>query len=544
MKKKVLLVGAFVLLLGVVAGWIFFGFFYVKMPKFSDEEACASISFNYVGEPKLQDGIEDYTMLVNAIESRTKTITFGDADTAAAWMEYFRANNPLAVLVDSYTLKNNKVKIKYQYGRVKQKNMIQAMRLYFGEYQMVTAELNGSEYGRAFELYHRIASSFQLQDISDTSIFDALKEKKADVVTLAKITSFLYNASGWQTYPVVSEDGTEAGVLSLMDDQWFYLFPGKETLENEGIGIHYFGCTDKFNEYVFGDMKFYACNGKENLPDCEDTRFSPIHWIQYYEILEDDLIRAHYQDWSVAAVQLSNLEKELEMDRGFRKTITEDGYRYYVFEPEEYFPKKKNEKYPLVVVLHGAGETSNSLFKYGTPMTREGFQEEIGGAYVAVMWSKLDYYRDAKRYNELVADIIAKYPAIDPAEVFIYGFSNGGVFSSEMLVENPDLYRGIMASGTFYQWSDEDIEKVKDKSIWLIGGAKDSHIICYAEDLAYQRLSEAGVDISYYEFPTKGHTPIVMLEKIDSLGSSATDWMKARMRKENWFSSFEKYFVR
>ncbi len=534
MHKRGILITVIALLVIIVGVWIYFGSFYVKMPQKSEGSEAFHVEFDEIGEPDLKAGTEAYSELVSCVELRKKTVTFADANEASYWMDYFRTNNPLAVLVDSYTLKDNKVKLKFAYQSVKHKKMIEATRRYLTEYLLSDGQMDSSEYGKGVALYHKIATGLKQTDEKSDSIYETLRKKKGDADSIARITAFLYNQAGFPTYAIMNEEKTEAGVQSEIDGEWFYHFPGKESLQDKGVGIHYFGCNDKFNEYVFGEETvFQPVNAKQKIALCNDTRFSPIHWIAYYEQLDGDVIRAHYQDWSVATVEISSLKKILEKDRGFLKTVTEDGYRYYVFEPEEYFPKKKGEKYPLVIVLHGSGGAAGSLFRFGPMMTTEGFQEEIGGAYVAIMWSKLEYYREPKRYNELVADIIHDHPNIDPDNVFIYGFSNGAVFTSEMLVENPELYRGTIASGTFYNWSDEDIQKIKGKALWLIGGAKDEHVVCYAENLAYERLSAAGIDISYYEFPTKGHTPVAILEKVDSLGGSATDWMKDRMKKKN-----------
>lgn len=191
----------------------------------------------------------------------------------------------------------------------------------------------------------------------------------------------------------------------------------------------------------------------------------------------------------------------------------------------DYTPTTSQEKIPLIIWLHGAGEggtdtsiplLANRAANYAAPEIQAFFD----GAYVLVpqtptFWmdnGQEEYTRGEvnDKYNEglmaLIKNYVAKHPKIDKDRIYVGGCSNGGYMSLKLMLQNPDYFAAAFPSALAYHAqyiTDEQIASIKEKSIWFIHSKDDP--VTKPEDTVvpvYNRLMTAGarnVHFSYYD---------------------------------------------
>jgi poly(3-hydroxybutyrate) depolymerase len=196
---------------------------------------------------------------------------------------------------------------------------------------------------------------------------------------------------------------------------------------------------------------------------------------------------------------------------------------YAVFEP-----KGTDEKFPLIIWLHGGGEggtdpsiplVANKAANYAS----EEIQAIMGGAYVLVPQSPTFWMQSASGeytrgdsndiYNEALMGLIKKYisdhPNVDPKRIYVGGCSNGGYMALKLILLRPDYFAAGFISALAYQdqhITDEQVTSIKEMPIWFVH-SKDDPVTIPEETVVplYKRLLNAGaknVHFSFYDHVT------------------------------------------
>ena len=131
----------------------------------------------------------------------------------------------------------------------------------------------------------------------------------------------------------------------------------------------------------------------------------------------------------------------------------------------------KNERYPLVIFLHGAGGRAASLeylhnhefFKLATPFCSS-------AVLVAPKCSENSWFNLFERLQEL-AEMLSKLPFIDPTRVYLIGNSMGGYATWQLAMSKPELFAGIVpiCGGGMY-WNGAQL---KNMGVWAFHGSED-----------------------------------------------------------------------
>lgn len=195
---------------------------------------------------------------------------------------------------------------------------------------------------------------------------------------------------------------------------------------------------------------------------------------------------------------------------------------YRLLKPADPEPGKK---YPLVLVLHGAGERGSDNAKQLTwfwekgkgPLGRPEFAEAKafallpqcpdGKQWVDVPWGKGSYKSPAvsgplKLALELVEASIKRLP-IDPDRVYVVGLSMGGFGTFDALQRRPDLFAAavpICGAG--------DLSKAKAIAhipVWAFHGDKDTAVPVSGSREMVAALKAAGGTVKYTEYKGVGH---------------------------------------
>lgn len=196
---------------------------------------------------------------------------------------------------------------------------------------------------------------------------------------------------------------------------------------------------------------------------------------------------------------------------------------YRLMKPTEI---EKDKKYPLVIILHGAGERGNDNKKQlvwfwneknASPMTRpevaaaKAFvivpQCPDGKKWVEVPWEKGSYkspeISEPLKLTLALVDSFIKDQPIDPARVYIIGMSMGGYGAFDAVQRRPELFAAcvpICGAG--------DLSKAKDIAnvpVWAFHGADDGAVPVRGSREMIDALKKVGAEPKYTEYPKVGH---------------------------------------
>jgi phospholipase/carboxylesterase len=174
------------------------------------------------------------------------------------------------------------------------------------------------------------------------------------------------------------------------------------------------------------------------------------------------------------------------------------------------------EPHACVVLLHGRGSNEQDLFGLVSELPRQPLVVSVraphpfpfGGWY----WYELDE-RDGRpdeatlkssleTLRDFVKDLPSRYP-IDPARVFLLGFSQGALMSGCLTLAEPSLIRGtVMLSGYLPAEIPLAIDApgVKGKALFLAHGSYDNVLPVVMGRQARMRLEDLQVDVEYHEY--------------------------------------------
>ncbi|TWR23898.1 prolyl oligopeptidase family serine peptidase [Mucilaginibacter achroorhodeus] len=214
-------------------------------------------------------------------------------------------------------------------------------------------------------------------------------------------------------------------------------------------------------------------------------------------------------------------------DKGTYASKT-DTLPYRILFPRHFDAKKK---YPLLFVLHGAGERGNdntAQLAYGTGML---LNDTLRDKYPAIVvlpqcpkdgyWSNVDIQKDdtGKRtfhFKEggdptpamhallgLVDQFLDK-PYVNKKQVYVGGLSMGGMGTLEILRRKPKVFAAAfaMCGGD----NTNNVEKYANRvPLWIFHGAKDTVVPIDHSEAVVAALRTAGAEPKFTIYPTLGH---------------------------------------
>jgi predicted peptidase len=200
---------------------------------------------------------------------------------------------------------------------------------------------------------------------------------------------------------------------------------------------------------------------------------------------------------------------------------------YRILYPANY---DQSKKYPLVLLLHGAGERGNDNEKqlvHGAKLFLEEKNRKNFPAIVVIpqcpeesFWAavKIDRTKQPHKIefdyqaepnwplvaaNELVKQL-AKEEAVDARRIYITGLSMGGMGTFESVFRYPGLYAAalpICGGGNPAVYD----KRVKKTSFWVFHGAADAVVDVKLSREMVDRLNVLKVKVEYSEYPGVNH---------------------------------------
>ena len=173
---------------------------------------------------------------------------------------------------------------------------------------------------------------------------------------------------------------------------------------------------------------------------------------------------------------------------------------YLLFLPADYGKSRKS--WPLVLFLHGSGESGNDLAKvkvHGPPKL-----VEANGPFPFILVSPQSPGRgwNPDVLNALLGSIIKQY-RVDKDRVYLTGLSMGGYGTWSLAAAHPEKFAAIapICGGG----NPADAAKLVKIPTWVFHGAKDNTVPLKRSEEMVEALKAAGGDPKFTIYPDAGH---------------------------------------
>ena len=187
--------------------------------------------------------------------------------------------------------------------------------------------------------------------------------------------------------------------------------------------------------------------------------------------------------------------------------VTVDGVKmetplnYLLFLPAEH--GKKEQKWPLLLFLHGAGERGDNLElvkKHGPPKLVE--KQADFQFIVASPQCPTGKRWDAAQLIQLVDHLVARHQ-IDPTRIYVTGLSMGGGGTWALTAANPLRFAAcapICGGGDVTM-----AQQLSSTPLWVFHGAKDTPASLERSKQMVEAIKAEGGDVKLTVYPEAGH---------------------------------------
>jgi predicted peptidase len=210
--------------------------------------------------------------------------------------------------------------------------------------------------------------------------------------------------------------------------------------------------------------------------------------------------------WLASPAGLLAQEAGKQQPQALEKTITKVvKANYLLYLPKDY-KKEEGKKWPLLIFLHGSGESGDDLEKvkvHGPPKLIAAGKEFpfIVVSPQAPLVPRRGW--DNEVLNTLLDDLIAKY-AVDEDRVYLTGLSMGGYGTWAWASSNPERFAALVPICGGGQ--PRMARRIKDIPIRVYHGAKDEAVPLKESEDMVAALKQAGAtDVKLTVYPDAGH---------------------------------------
>ena len=183
---------------------------------------------------------------------------------------------------------------------------------------------------------------------------------------------------------------------------------------------------------------------------------------------------------------------------------------YSLYLPENYF--KSEEKYPMVIFMHGGGECGNDLeatFIHGpNNYLRNNAEFRKNFNYIALSPQSIPGRRwdtpgSTTGVVQLIKMICQTYK-VDPDRVYLTGLSMGGKGTWMVSEEAPELFAAIAPISAVEVEPSKACTVFKNTGIWIICGGEDGGFTDGSRKM-FKALKDASADVQLTVVPKEGH---------------------------------------
>lgn len=211
-----------------------------------------------------------------------------------------------------------------------------------------------------------------------------------------------------------------------------------------------------------------------------------------------------------------------------RETVSvSETLEYFLYYPPAY-PTKKNEDFPLLLFLHGGGESGASLEmvrKNGLPkLVSEG--AEFPFLILAPQNPHKKEWWNVRAVMALLEKVISEN-RVDRSRIYLTGLSRGGSACWELATQFPDTFAAMavvcgMTPTPYAHWIDREL------AIRVFHGTEDPVIPFSESREMVKKLQEMGYDVKLTAYEGVGHNSWERAYKEEGL----YDWFLEHSREE------------
>jgi predicted peptidase len=212
----------------------------------------------------------------------------------------------------------------------------------------------------------------------------------------------------------------------------------------------------------------------------------------------------------------SSCNAQKQLIEGEELTIVKENLQYYLYYPEAY-NKDSETSFPLLLFLHGGGESGDSLSvlkKNGPPkMLAEGKQFPF--LVLAPQNPHKKQWWNVRAVMQLLDTIVA-HNRVDPKRIYLTGLSRGGSAAWELAVQFPDRFAAMavvcgMTPLPYASWIN------KDMPIWVFHGTEDQSIPFSESEAMVKELKRMGHEVTFTVYEGVGHDSWVQAYQTEAL---------------------------
>jgi CubicO group peptidase (beta-lactamase class C family) len=174
---------------------------------------------------------------------------------------------------------------------------------------------------------------------------------------------------------------------------------------------------------------------------------------------------------------------------------------YLLYLPKGY--EKGDQAWPLLLFLHGAGESGTDLEKvklHGPPKLIAAGKDL---PFIVASPQSRRFGWDPQALNALLDELTASY-RVDKDRVYVTGLSMGGLGTWSLAASRPDRFAAIVP--ICGPCNPADAKKLKDLPIRIFHGAKDTAVRPQVSEAMFKALKDAGArDVELKMYPDAGH---------------------------------------
>ncbi len=173
---------------------------------------------------------------------------------------------------------------------------------------------------------------------------------------------------------------------------------------------------------------------------------------------------------------------------------------YLLFLPEGYESSRK--KWPLMLFLHGAGESGTNLAKVKTHGPPKLVETKPDFPFIVVSPQSRGRGWDPETLNALLQDVMRQY-RVDSDRVYLTGLSMGGFGTWALGAAHPEKFAALVpiCGGG----NPADAPKLAKLPIWVFHGAKDPVVPLQRSQDMVQAVKAAGGEVKFTVYPEAGH---------------------------------------
>ncbi|CAM4378012.1 dienelactone hydrolase family protein [Zobellia nedashkovskayae] len=187
-----------------------------------------------------------------------------------------------------------------------------------------------------------------------------------------------------------------------------------------------------------------------------------------------------------------------------QETVIKENYSYYLYYPEGY-EENTEEKYPLLLFLHGGGESGDSLVyvkRNGPPkLIQRG--KKFPFLILAPQNPRKKMWWNTRSVMQLL-DTIVENNRVDKNRIYLTGLSRGGGAAWEIAVQYPEKFAAMavvcgMTPLPYASWID------KKMPIWVFHGEEDESIPISESETMVAKLKSMNYNVRFTKYPGVGH---------------------------------------